>query len=83
MKVYYLTSTVMQVGCAIVAALLHYFFLAAFCWMLCEGVIIYLMLVAIFSKFSKRWWFFLILGWGRCFLKSMEKYEDTSGLHND
>ena len=53
-----------QVGCAFVAALLHYLFLAAFCWMLCEGVMLYLMLVAVFSKLSKRWWFFLILGWG-------------------
>ena len=63
-------STIVQGGCAFVAALLHYFFLAAFCWMLCEGVMLYLMLVVVFSNFLKRWWFFLILGWGRCFLKS-------------
>ena len=55
---------IMQVGCALVAALLHYFFLAAFCWMLCEGVMLYLMLVVVFSNLSKKWWFFLILGWG-------------------
>ena len=54
----------MQGGCAFVATLLHYFFLAAFSWMLCEGVMLYLMLVVVFSKLSKRWWFFLILGWG-------------------
>ena len=54
----------MQGGCAFVAALLHYLFLAAFCWMLCEGVMLYLMLVVVFSKLSKKWWFFLILGWG-------------------
>ena len=53
-----------QVGCAFVAALLHYLFLAAFCWMLCEGVMLHLMLVAVFSKLSRKWWFFLILGWG-------------------
>ena len=46
------------------AALLHYLFLAAFCWMLCEGVMLYLMLVVVFSKLSKKWWFFLLLGWG-------------------
>ena len=57
-------STIMQGGCAFVAALLHYFFLAAFCWMLCEGVMLHLMLVAVFSKLSRKWWFFLILGWG-------------------
>ena len=54
----------MQIGCAFVAALLHYIFLASFCWMLCEGVMLYLMLVVVFSKLSKKWWFFLILGWG-------------------
>jgi len=49
-----------------VAALLQYIFLAAFCWMLCEGVMLYLMLVVVFSKLSKRWWFFLLLGWREC-----------------
>lgn len=26
---------------------------------------LYLMLVVVFSSLSKKWWFFLILGWGR------------------
>ena len=47
------------------AALLQYFFLAAFCWMLCEGIMLYLMLVVVFSTLSKNWWFFLIIGWGK------------------
>jgi latrophilin 3 len=47
------------------AALLNYFFLAVFCWMLCESVMLYLLLVVVFSKLSKRWWFFLLLGWGK------------------
>lgn len=50
-------------GCGFVAALLHYFFLASFCWMLCEGVMLYLMLVVVFSSFAKRWYLFLLLGW--------------------
>ena len=60
------SSTIMQGGCAFVAALLHYFFLAAFCWMLCEGVMLYLKLVVVFSNLSKKWWFYLLLGWGEC-----------------
>lgn len=52
-------------GCAFVAALLQYFFLSSFCWMLCEGVMLYLMLVKVFSAMAKRWYFFLILGWGK------------------
>ena len=58
------STTTMQIGCAFVAGLLHYFFLASFCWMLCEGVMLYLMLVVVFSKLSKKWWFYLLLGWG-------------------
>ena len=60
------SSTITQGGCAFVAALLHYFFLAAFCWMLCEGVMLYLKLVVVFSNLSKKWWFYLLLGWGEC-----------------
>ncbi len=53
-----------QVGCTVVAALLQYFFLSAFCWMLCEGIMLYLMLVVVFSTLSKKWWLFVLLGWG-------------------
>jgi len=45
---------------------MQYFFLASFCWMLCEGIMLYLMLVLVFSRLSKKWWFFLILGWSEC-----------------
>ncbi|XP_064388289.1 adhesion G protein-coupled receptor L3-like isoform X2 [Halichondria panicea] len=51
------------VGCAFVAALLHYLLLSSFCWMLCEGVMLYLMLVVVFSRLAKTWWFFLLLGY--------------------
>ena len=45
------------------AALLQYLFLSAFCWMMCEGIMLYLMLIVVFSKLSNKWWFFLILGY--------------------
>ena len=38
--------------CSVIAALLHYFFLAAFAWMLLEGFQIYLMLVKVFDASS-------------------------------
>lgn len=38
-----------QMGCAAVAALLHYFFLAAFCWMCLEGVQLFRMVVLVFN----------------------------------
>lgn len=54
----------LQGGCLFVALALHYLFLAAFCWMLCEGILLYLLLVVVFSTLSRRWWFFLLIGYG-------------------
>jgi hypothetical protein len=53
-----------EIACKAVTALIQYFFLSAFCWMMCEGVMLYLMLVAVFSTLKKKWWFFMLLGWG-------------------
>ena len=39
-----------QVGCQVVAVLLHYFFLVTFMWMLMEGVVLYVALVRVFDK---------------------------------
>ena len=60
----YVTCCVLQWLCTSVAALLHYLFLAVFCWMLCEGIMLFLMLVIVFSTLAKRRWFFLLIGWG-------------------
>ena len=59
------TAVGSTIGCAFVAALLHYLFTAVFCWMLCEGIMIFLKLVLVFSSFHKKWWFFLLVGWGK------------------
>ena len=54
----------LQIACGIVAALLHYFFLAAFSWMLCEGVSLYLLLVKVFGANKKKWLLmYTLLGW--------------------
>ena len=50
-----------------VAVLLHYLFTTVFFWMLCEGIMLYLMLVLVFSQISKKWWIFFIIGWGKLF----------------
>ena len=44
-----ISATEDAITCAIIAASLHYFFLAAFAWMLLEGFQIYLMLVKVFD----------------------------------
>ena len=46
------------------ALLLHYLFLSAFCWMLCEGIVLYLLLVVVFSRLSRQWWLFILIGYG-------------------
>uniref|UniRef100_A0A3Q1KFQ4 Si:ch211-241f5.3 n=1 Tax=Anabas testudineus TaxID=64144 RepID=A0A3Q1KFQ4_ANATE len=38
-----------QVGCAVVAGMLHFFFLAAFCWMCLEGIQLFRMVVLVFN----------------------------------
>ncbi|XP_065910088.1 uncharacterized protein [Dysidea avara] len=54
-----------HVGCFIVAVLLHYFFIAAFCWMLCEALLLFALLYFVFYQgFFKSWKFYSILGWG-------------------
>lgn len=59
-----LFSIRMQIACAIFAALLHFFFLAAFTWMFLEGVQLYIMLVEVFeSEHSRRKYFYLV-GYG-------------------
>ncbi|XP_052402689.1 adhesion G protein-coupled receptor E5 [Carassius gibelio] len=52
-----------QVACAIVAGLLHFFFLSAFCWMLLEGVQLYRMVVLVFHTTLKHLYMYLV-GYG-------------------
>ncbi|NXS47822.1 AGRL3 protein, partial [Balaeniceps rex] len=59
-----LFSILPQIACAVFAALLHFFFLAAFTWMFLEGVQLYIMLVEVFeSEHSRRKYFYLV-GYG-------------------
>ena len=55
-----------QVGCTVVAAFLHYFLLSLFSWMLCEGVLLYILLVKVFGgSAEEKVKYFYIFGWGR------------------
>ena len=40
-------------GCVAVAALLQYFLMAAFCWMLVEGIYLYLFVVKVYNIVDK------------------------------
>ncbi|XP_033890951.1 adhesion G protein-coupled receptor L3 isoform X3 [Acipenser ruthenus] len=52
------------IACAVFAALLHFFFLAAFTWMFLEGVQLYIMLVEVFESERSRRKYFYLVGYG-------------------
>ncbi|GAU97234.1 hypothetical protein RvY_08565 [Ramazzottius varieornatus] len=53
-----------QIGCAITAGILHYTLLAAFAWMLLEGVQLYLMFVQVFESEESRRVYYYTFGYG-------------------
>uniref|UniRef100_A0A7N5JWT5 Adhesion G protein-coupled receptor E5 n=1 Tax=Ailuropoda melanoleuca TaxID=9646 RepID=A0A7N5JWT5_AILME len=50
--------------CRLVAGLLHYFFLAAFCWMSLEGVELYFLVVRVFQGQGLSKWKLCLIGYG-------------------
>ncbi|XP_015826125.3 adhesion G protein-coupled receptor L2 isoform X11 [Nothobranchius furzeri] len=49
-----------RIGCAIIAGILHFFFLASFSWMCLEGVQLYLMLIEVFeSEYSRKKYYYV------------------------
>lgn len=53
-----------QVSCAVIALLLHFFFLCAFTWMLMEAVQIVIMLVQVFDTAKSNLKYFYLAGYG-------------------
>ncbi|XP_062842432.1 adhesion G protein-coupled receptor E5 [Trichomycterus rosablanca] len=58
-----ISQTQNKVGCAFVAAMLHFFFLAAFCWMCLEGVQLFRMVVLVFNT-SVNSYYLMAAGYG-------------------
>ncbi|XP_070704552.1 adhesion G protein-coupled receptor E5 [Pempheris klunzingeri] len=55
-----ISRTENRVGCAVVAGLLHFFYLAAFCWMCLEGIQLFRMVVLVFNTNFKT--FYMMAG---------------------
>lgn len=53
-----------QTACAVVAGVLHFSFLAAFCWMCLEGLHLYVLLVRVFVPSWLRVRHLLLAGYG-------------------
>ncbi|CAH1774964.1 unnamed protein product, partial [Owenia fusiformis] len=50
--------------CAIIAAVLHFFFLASFAWMCLEGIQLYVMLIEVFEPDKSRKLYYYLAGYG-------------------
>ena len=55
---------IVQWLCGVVAGLLHYLFLCVFCWMLAEGIMLYILFIKVFGFRKVSAWYFAPLGWG-------------------
>lgn len=55
----------LQVACTFVAALLHLFFMAAFAWMLVEGLLLWSKVVAVNLSEDRHMKYYYLIGWGR------------------
>ena len=53
-----------QAACVTIAALMQYFFMAAFCWMLIEGIYLYFFVVKVYNINTKMYMYHII-SWGR------------------
>lgn len=60
----YITAAFIQTVCKLMAVVMHYLFLSVFFWMLCNGILLYLMVVVIFTTRSNHYKQFLLMGWG-------------------
>ncbi|KAJ7389150.1 hypothetical protein OS493_033236 [Desmophyllum pertusum] len=76
--------------CAFIAALIHYFYLAGFCWMLFEGVFLYLMVVKVFNAvvrmrlyYAFAWGFPLVMVLLSIAIASSQEGGVNSYVHGD
>uniref|UniRef100_F6WNS4 Adhesion G protein-coupled receptor D2 n=1 Tax=Monodelphis domestica TaxID=13616 RepID=F6WNS4_MONDO len=53
-----------KVMCMVLTALLHLFFMAAFTWMLVEGLLLWSKVVAVNMREGQRMKFYYVIGWG-------------------
>ncbi|XP_071807987.1 uncharacterized protein [Asterias amurensis] len=57
-------SELTVIPCKIVAVVLHYLFLATFCWILVEGIHLYKQVISVFDQGKSKMPFYYLIGWG-------------------
>ena len=60
----YENSFSLQAACVTIAALMQYFLMVAFCWMLIEGIYLYFFVVKVYSINTKMYMYHFI-SWGK------------------
>ena len=68
-----------QGACVTVAALLQYFLMAAFCWMLVEGIYLYLLVVNVYN-IEQKMYAYHVASWGK--FKAPFSFSVCSGTPN-
>ncbi|XP_072014185.1 adhesion G protein-coupled receptor L2-like [Amphiura filiformis] len=53
-----------QTLCKIIAITIHYLYLCVFCWMLVEGINLYIKVVLVFNTEKSKLLYYTLLGWG-------------------
>lgn len=66
----------LQVLCFMVTAFLHLFFMAAFSWMLVEGLLLWSKVVAVNMSEDRRMKFYYVTGWGICNSSALSPQEN-------
>ena len=62
----------LQAACVAVAALMQYFLMASFCWMLVEGIYIYLFVVKVYNITDKKYRYHGFC-WGEEYVKKQDR----------
>ncbi|XP_077992799.1 uncharacterized protein LOC144446830 [Glandiceps talaboti] len=59
-----INATSNKIACKVISLLLHYFFMAVFCWMMVEGIHLYGKVVQVFNTGEDKIKYYLSVGWG-------------------
>ncbi|XP_068710995.1 adhesion G protein-coupled receptor L4-like [Montipora foliosa] len=68
-----INATANKGACVAAAALMHYFFMAALCWMLVEGIYLYLYTVKVYNV-SHKMLVYHLLSWGKPIMVKIKLY---------
>ena len=75
-----LLNYILQGACVAAAALMQYFFMAALCWMLVDGIHLYLFTVKVYNV-SHKMLVYHLLSWGKPIMVKIKLYRFRSSCN--